>query len=206
VEVNGGQQGAVGLLQIDAVRTAAITTAVQARTAAQAEARESRRADAHVRAGEALAGVFQKDTDLDTALRAMTARACVALVAERCSFLHRLARSEVLLYEFEVASAGPMAPARGQGIADLRGSIPQPSVETTASRFECSASCNPVTFLRSHGWPTAAHVFLHRIGDAEPLGILSAYRAEGRPFTPEDILLLDAIADRVTLALIRKLR
>jgi len=202
VEDNAGQQGAVGLLQIDAARA----TAVQARTAAQAQARESRRADAHERAVEALAGVFQKRADIDAALRAMTARACVALRAERCSFLHRLAPSDALLYEFEVAPAGPMAlPARGLGHADLCESTPRPSVKTTASRLECSATCNSVTLLRSQGWPTAAHVFLHRIGDAEPLGILSTYRAEGRPFTPEDILLLDAIADRVALALIQDL-
>ena len=195
------------MLQIDVARTAAIVTAVQARTAAQAEARESRRADAHARAGEVFAGVFKRNTDVDAALRTMTARACVAMSAKRCSFLHRFALSGALLYEFEAAPTGPVAlPARGPGNADLCRSTLRPSVETTASHFECSTSRNPVTLLRSDGWPIAAHVFLHRIGDAEPLGILSAYRAEGRPFIPEDILLLDAIADRVTLALIRKLR
>ncbi len=205
MDENAGQQGAVGLLHtIDPARAAAISAVAQARTAAQAEARESRRADAHSRAAEALAGVFQQDGDIDGALRAMTARACVTLVADRCSFLHRLARSGGLRYESDAALAGPVAlPALGWGHSDPSGSIPRPSVKTTASRFECPATCNPVTLLRAHGWPTAAHVFLRRIGIAEPLGILSVYRAEGRPFTPEDILLLDAIADRVTLALSR---
>lgn len=206
MEDTAGQQGAVGLLHtIDADRAAAISAVVQARTAAQAEARESRRADAHSRAAESLAGVFQQDGDIDSALREMTARACVTLVADRCSFLHRLARSGGLLYESEPAPAGPVAlSALGWAHSDPSGSTPRPSIKTTASRFEWPATCNPVALLRAYGLPAAAHVFLRRAGIAEPLGILSAYRAEGRPFTPEDILLLDAIADRVTLALIRR--
>jgi len=205
VEDDAGQQGAIGLPSaIDAARTAAIRTAAQARAAVQAQARESRHADAHSRAAEVLAGVFRQDGDIDGALRAMTARACVTLVADRCSFLHRLAGSGSLLYESDAAPAGPVArPALGWGHSDPSGSIPRPFITTTVSQLECPATCNPVTLLRARGLPTSAHAFLRRTGVTELLGVLSTYRADGRPFTPQDMLLLDAIADRVTLALIR---
>lgn len=198
MEDHAGQHDPVGVMdRMDATPVAATTTAVQARSAVQAEARETRRAAAHSRAGEALAGVFQPDGDIDGALRVMIARACVTLVADRSSFLHRGARSASLLYEFE---STPTALLDGRP-PDSIASVPRPSDKTTASRVECPPTCNPVTLLRAHGLPTAVHVFLRRIGIAEPLGILSAYRANNRPFTPEDVLLLDAIANWVTLAL-----
>ncbi len=198
-----GQGSALGSPPtIDAPRLAAIGRAALARATALADAREAARAEARSRAAEALAGFFARPGDIDGALRTMTALACVTLVAHRCTFLHWLARSGARLYASEAAWAHPVRlPALGGNGSDpIRSN--QPSVKTTACLFECPPSTNPITLLRAPEFPTAAHTFVRRIGAAEPLGILSAYRAADHPFTPQDILLLDAIADRVTQALI----